>query len=157
MADLILIVDDHEILRRGVRSLLSSRPDWEICGEAADGIDAIEKARILKPSLVLMDISMPRMDGLEATRVLRRELPDSKVIILSQNDPEVAHRQSLEVGAAAFVSKSALAENLLPAIAAVIENNKEGAPAPKTETSAPSSLWWLAGGGQLARLIREYN
>src|ERR1700729_3803663 len=65
----ILIVDDHEIVRRGLRSLLASRPEWEICGEAGDGLEAVEKAKKLLPDVVLMDVSMPRMDGLEATRL----------------------------------------------------------------------------------------
>ena len=63
----ILIVDDHEVVRRGLRSLLSSRPEWIICGEAVDGLDAVEKAKTLRPAVVLMDISMPRMNGLDAT------------------------------------------------------------------------------------------
>jgi len=66
----ILIVDDHEIVRRGVRTLLSSRRDWVVCGEAEDGLEAVEKAKILRPDLVLMDIYMPRMDGVEATRII---------------------------------------------------------------------------------------
>ena len=70
----ILIVDDHDAIRRGLTSLLSARSDWEICGEAKDGLEAVEKAKNLRPDLVLMDISMPRMDGLEATRILRKDL-----------------------------------------------------------------------------------
>jgi DNA-binding NarL/FixJ family response regulator len=68
MSGNILIVDDHEIVRRGLRSLLSARPEWQICGEAEDGLQGVERAKALRPSLVLMDISMPRMNGLEATR-----------------------------------------------------------------------------------------
>ena len=78
----ILIVDDHDLVRRQVRSLLSDYPNFEVCGEAADGLDAIEKAKSLRPDLVLMDISMPRMNGLEATKVIRRELPSVDVIVL---------------------------------------------------------------------------
>jgi YesN/AraC family two-component response regulator len=77
----ILIVDDNETVRRGLRSFLSSRKDFSICGEAADGLDAIEKAKSLHPDVVLMDITMPRMSGLDATRIIRRELPESKIII----------------------------------------------------------------------------
>lgn len=94
MSGQILIVDDHELVRSSIRSVLSSRPEWKICGEAADGIEAIEKAKSLKPNVILMDISMPRMNGLEATRFIRKELPGSKVVIVSQNDPAIARRQA---------------------------------------------------------------
>jgi PAS domain S-box-containing protein len=112
----ILLVDDDEAVRRGLRSLLSSRTDWLVCGEAADGLDAVEKAKTLLPSLVLMDISMPRMNGLDATRIIRRELPKSKVVIISQNDPAIVRRLAREVDAAAYVAKTNLARDLLPTI-----------------------------------------
>ena len=112
----ILIVDEHEAIRRGLRTLLSSRPEWRICGEATDGIQGVEKAKTLRPAVVLMDISMPRMDGLEATRILRREAPECKIVIISQNASDIARRQSEEVGAAAYVAKHDLARELIPTL-----------------------------------------
>ena len=156
----ILIVDDHEIVRRGLRSLLSSRPDWHICGEAEDGVQGIEKAKALRPALVLMDISMPRMSGLEATRILRKDLPETKVVIISQNDPEVACRQAQEVDAAAYISKSDLSRDLLPTLSRFLDHPRSGdgiAPQPTQHVSSPPVLDWLAGGGILSRLIQEHD
>jgi len=116
----ILIVDDHEIVRRGLRSLLASRPEWTICGEAADGCEAIEKAQSLRPDIVLMDISMPRMDGLSATQILRRQLPETQIVIISQNDPSIVQPQAQEVDAAAFVAKSDLSRSLLTTLDRVV-------------------------------------
>jgi PAS domain S-box-containing protein len=152
----ILVVDDHESVRRGLRTLLLSSPEWTVCGEASDGIDAIEKARALRPAAVLMDVSMPRMDGLAAARVIRRELPESKVIILSQNDPELVRQQAREVDAAAYVAKSELADELIPTLQHLFNAKRDS----KLETAAEpgaSMPWWLAGGGELARLIRVYD
>jgi len=112
----ILIADDQEPIRRGIRSLLSCRSDWLICGEARDGCEASELARELRPDVVLMDLSMPRMDGIEATCLIRRELPESGVIIVSQHDPAVLSRQAREIGAAGWVAKSNLASDLIPTI-----------------------------------------
>jgi PAS domain S-box-containing protein len=122
----ILIVDDHRAVRRGLNSLLSSRIDWSVCGEAENGLEAIEKARILRPDVVLMDISMPRMNGLDATRIIRRELPESKVVIVSQNNPRIVCRQATDVDAAAYVDKADLSRALLPTIDRLLGNRNTG-------------------------------
>jgi PAS domain S-box-containing protein len=99
-----------------------------VCGEAADGLEAIEKAKELHPDLILMDLSMPRMGGVEATRIIRREIPDSNVIIVSQNDPSVVRQQAREVGARAYVAKTDIARDLLPAIENILSvQNGNGA------------------------------
>ena len=117
----ILIVDDSDVVLRGIRSLLSDRTEWEVCGEAKDGLEAVDKAKSLRPDLVLMDVSMPRMDGIEATRIIRREVPASAVIIVSQNDPSVVAGQAAEVDAGAYVDKNKLSRDLLPAIEKVAD------------------------------------
>lgn len=119
----ILIVDDHELVRRGLRSILVTRPEWEICGEAADGSNAIEKARDLKPDIVLLDITMPQMNGLDAARIIRRDVPRAKVIILSQYDASEMRARALEAGAQGYISKSDAARQLLIAIESLISNH----------------------------------
>jgi len=121
----ILIVDDQDAVRRAVRLLLSSRRDWFVCGEATDGLEAVEKTRSLKPNIVLMDISMPRMDGLAATKILGHEVRESRVIIISQNDSVVGSRQAAEVHANGYVAKADLARDLLPAIDWLIGHQRE--------------------------------
>lgn len=112
----VLIVDDHEVVRRGVRSLLETRPDMQVIGEAGDGLDGVLQAKTLKPDVVVMDVSMPKMNGLEATREIRRLLPDTKVLILSQHEIGEMVRQALIAGAHGYVVKSAISNQLLTAL-----------------------------------------
>ncbi|HVN20242.1 MAG TPA: PAS domain S-box protein [Dongiaceae bacterium] len=117
----ILLVDDDARVRRVIASMLSARSDWQVCGEAGDGQESIEQARAQRPDVVLMDVSMPRMNGLDATRILRREIPNIEVILVSQNDPSVVSRQAEDVGARAYCSKTDLARNLVPIIERALE------------------------------------
>ena len=115
----ILVVDDHEIVRKGICSLLANESTLTLCGEAVDGKDAVEKAKALRPDIVLMDISMPQMNGLDATREINRLLPDTKVVIVSQHGTPETIRQAYRAGARGYVVKSAVASDLLPAIASI--------------------------------------
>jgi len=112
----ILIADDHEFVRQGVRTLLQSRQGWTVCGEAVDGRDAIEKAEQLKPDVVVMDVSMPNLNGLEATREVRRMLPKTAVLVLSQHDSPEMMKEALNAGAQGYVVKSSASEHLIAAL-----------------------------------------
>jgi len=112
----VLIVDDHEVVRRGIRSLLQSHPGCEICGEAVDGMDAVGKARGLAPDVIIMDISMPNLNGLEATRQIRKILPQTEVVILSQHESAEMVRQAFKAGARGYVVKASVTKNLLRAL-----------------------------------------
>jgi signal transduction histidine kinase len=152
----ILIADDHELFRRTVRSFIESHPDWRVCGEAGDGIEAVEKAKQLRPQVVLMDINMPRMDGLEATRIIRRELPECNVIIVTQNHETIARQQAAAVDARGSVTKSELTRKLRPAIERLFANPKSEAVERLGEKAAITE-GWVRGGGALSRLVSEFD
>jgi len=118
----ILIADDHEIVRHGLRALIETRAEWEVCGEAVTGQQAIEETKRLKPDVVVMDITMPQMNGLEATRQLKKAAPQSQVLILSVHDSEQVVREVLEAGARGYVLKSDAGRELLAAIDALCHN-----------------------------------
>ncbi len=115
----ILIADDHETVRRGLRSLLSLRPEWEICGEAVDGHDAVQKVKELKPRVAVLDISMPQLNGLEATRQIRKEVPETEVLIVSQHESAEVVAAAMDAGARGYVVKADVPRDILAAIEAV--------------------------------------
>ena len=116
----ILIVDDHSTTRRGIRALLETRDGWEVCGDAATGAEAILKARKLKPDVVIMDLSMPEVNGLEATRQIRKDFPNIAVLILTMHESGELIREVMKVGARGCILKSDMDRNLFLAIPAML-------------------------------------
>src|ERR1700690_918770 len=109
----ILIADDHEVGRHGVRTLLQTHEGWEVCGEAVDGREAVNKAAQLKPDVVVLDIGMPNLNGLDATRDILHDQPDSMVLILTIDETEQIVREVLNAGARGFMLKSDAGGGLL--------------------------------------------
>jgi len=118
----ILIADDHEVVRRGLCALLQGNESWEICGDAKDGREVVEKARLLKPDIVILDVGMPNLNGLAATRQLLQENPQQKVIVLTITDSDQVIREALDAGARGFVLKSDAARDLVTAVEALQRN-----------------------------------
>ncbi|MFZ0798668.1 MAG: response regulator transcription factor [Terriglobales bacterium] len=115
----ILIADDHEVARKGIRALLEARQEWEICGEAKDGREAVEYAKQMKPDVVLLDIGMPNLNGLDAARQIRTALPETRILILTMHDSEQVVREVLAVGAGGFLLKSDAGSDLVAAVEAL--------------------------------------
>lgn len=116
----ILLADDHEFVRRGVRSLLQVQPGWKIVAEVADGQAAVEKTEEFKPDIVILDIAMPRLNGLEAARRVREVSPQTKILILSMHDSESLAKSVIGAGALGYITKSDAARDLVLAIEALI-------------------------------------
>jgi DNA-binding NarL/FixJ family response regulator len=117
----ILIADDHKMVREGLRLLIDSQPDMRVVGEAANGQEALAKARELKPDVVVMDLSMPELNGLQATERLRAECPGVKVVAITANEDESYLRQLCKVGAAGYVLKRSAGDELVKAISQVAQ------------------------------------
>src|ERR1700687_371011 len=115
----ILVADDHEVVRKGLVALLHAQPDWQVCGEAAEGRDAVEKAFQLKPDVVILDIGMPNLNGLEATRQILRTNPQARVLILTLHDSDHVVREVLNAGARGFLLKSDAGRDLVAAVDAL--------------------------------------
>jgi len=115
----ILVADDHEVARRGIRALLESHAGWEVCAEARDGREAVELALSAKPDIVLLDIGMPNLNGLEAARQISGVSPDTAILILTMHDSDNMVREVLRAGARGFLLKSDAGRDLVAAVEAL--------------------------------------
>jgi DNA-binding NarL/FixJ family response regulator len=118
----ILLVDDHPIVRQGLKTLLEGQPGWQIVGEASDGLEALHKADSLQPDVMVLDVTMPTLNGLETCRRLRQKAPSLEILFVTQHDSPHMMREALDAGARGYVVKSNAARDLLEAVKAVSEH-----------------------------------
>lgn len=118
----ILLADDHDLVRRGLRPIIESEWGWEICGEASNGRDAVAMAEKLKPNIVVLDVAMPQLNGVDATRQIKSALPETEVLILTGQESEDLVHQILAAGARGYVLKSESGTQIVPAIKSLCEH-----------------------------------
>jgi len=120
----VLLVDDHSLVRRGFRRILEDEEGMKVVGEAANGVEAIRMAQELKPNVVVMDLSMPELDGVQATKEIAKHLPDTQVLVLSMHAEDNYVRNALDAGAKGYLLKSAIDVDLVGAIRAVADGQR---------------------------------
>jgi DNA-binding NarL/FixJ family response regulator len=120
----ILLADDHDVVRKGMKMLLEDETDVKVIGEASDGLDAIEKVKNLMPNVVILDLTMPKMNGIEASRIISEEFPDVKILIFSMHNNREYIVSSVENGANGYLLKDTGKEELMRAIKVVSEGRK---------------------------------
>ena len=118
----ILLADDHDLVRQGIRAVLQERPGWEICGEASNGREAVEKAQLLKPDIVIVDVGMPYLNGVDATRQITKTNPAVKVLVLNIHQSEQIINEVLEAGAKGYLLKSDAAQELINGVESILRN-----------------------------------
>src|SRR6202035_1705742 len=118
----ILVADDHEVMRTGVRALIEQEREWQVCGIATNGQEAVEAARKLKPDVVILDMTMPELDGLEALRQIKRSSPNTEVVIFSAHHSEEVIEQLFDAGAKSYIQKSDAGRHLVTAIKSLAEH-----------------------------------
>ncbi len=116
----VLIVDDHAFIRRGVQTILHPFPEWEFCGEADNGNDAIRMAKELEPEVIIMDLSMPGLNGIEATRVIRKNQPAVKIVLLTLHESAELVRNAFRAGARGYLLKTDAEQELVKALTVVL-------------------------------------
>jgi LuxR family maltose regulon positive regulatory protein len=136
----VLVVDDHAVIRRGVQGILSTYPEWDLCGEADNGQDAIRLAGELAPEVIIMDVSMPGMNGLEATRIIHEVLPETKVLLLTLHSSSEFVRSAFRAGARGYVLKSDAENELVRALNVVIGEGTYVSPAIDARTAKESTF-----------------
>jgi DNA-binding NarL/FixJ family response regulator len=118
----ILLADDHAVVRRGFRRILSSEPDYEVCAEAANGEEAVSLAALLRPDVVILDIVMPGVNGIEAARKIPAVLPECEVAIVTMHESDELMRAAIAAGALAYLLKSDVDQHLIPAIRSLADH-----------------------------------
>jgi DNA-binding NarL/FixJ family response regulator len=118
----VLIADDHAVIRRGVHWILQASPEWELCGEAENGEDAVRLAEELKPEIIIMDVSMPGMNGVEAARAIRRKSPEARILLLTLHASIELIRSAFRAGVRGYVLKSDAEEDLVHALGVVFRD-----------------------------------
>jgi CheY-like chemotaxis protein len=118
----ILLVDDHPIMREGLRTVLQRRSGWEVVGEASNGVEALEKAATLSPDVIVLDITMPEMNGLDVCRQVKQKMPDLEVLFVTQHDSPQMMQEAMRAGAKGYVVKSNAARDLLDAVELVSQH-----------------------------------
>lgn len=163
----IIIVEDHTILREGLRALLALNPDFEVCGEAQDGSEAMRLAEVLKPDLMLVDLSMPRVNGIDAIREVKRAHPEVKILALTVHKTEEYVLAAFDAGAEGYILKDATHTELLAAIGSILKGNRYVSPAISEsvirgylegkKARTPASLWETISSRerQILKLIAE--
>ncbi|MDZ4802882.1 MAG: response regulator transcription factor [Bryobacteraceae bacterium] len=151
----VLLVDDHALVRRGFRRLLEDEPDIEVVGEAGNGLEAVTLASELQPNVVVMDYAMPGLDGVQATNEIRRQVPDSIVLMLSMHSDENYRRNAAEAGASGYALKNAIDVDLAAAIREVAGGGSYGLPA--EETNGPEEHELTPRELQILQLIAQGN
>jgi DNA-binding NarL/FixJ family response regulator len=143
----ILVADDHHVVRAGLRALLETKSGWQVCAEATNGREAVEKAGALKPDVAVLDIGMPQLNGIEATRQIRAASPETEILILSMHDSELMIQRVLEAGARGYILKDDADRNLI----AAVESLRRHKPYFSSRVSAAAIQADLPFGGASAR------
>jgi len=120
----ILLADDHALVRRGAGEVLHTQHGWRVIGEAANGLEAVEKTMKLKPDVAILDISMPELDGVEVVRQIREAVPDAKVLVLTMHESDQMVQRALDAGAHGYILKSDLTDSLPRAVEAIVEGKR---------------------------------